>query len=232
SGQFFDNEIGQYHLRARQYDPYISRFTSRDPADGKFEEPMSFHRYLYCFNNPINMIDPLGLDAYLFFDPKGKEGFLEPQGHVTVGVDNRKGGIITRYAANGRLNPIDTRNSLKEAVNWYTSGDDIYVTFKNRVDEKGISSDSRIRAYINYDRKPFLNPYPYCSTYAKAALASGGYDMGFGAGVSPVDLMAAAIERAAFGSIFRGRDEDIEVSDKAVYWYYRTIDWMDDYVGI
>jgi RHS repeat-associated protein len=61
SGQFFDDEIGQYHLRARQYDPYISRFTNRDAADGKFEEPLSLHKYLYCQNEPISRIDPMGL---------------------------------------------------------------------------------------------------------------------------------------------------------------------------
>jgi RHS repeat-associated protein len=61
SGQFFDDEIGQYHLRARQYDPYISRFTSRDPVTGKFEEPLSLHKYLYCTNDPINFVDPQGL---------------------------------------------------------------------------------------------------------------------------------------------------------------------------
>ncbi len=62
SGQFFDDEIGQYHLRARQYDPYISRFTSRDPVLGKFEEPLTLHRYLYCGNDPLNWIDPFGKD--------------------------------------------------------------------------------------------------------------------------------------------------------------------------
>jgi RHS repeat-associated protein len=63
SGQFFDDEIGQYHLRARQYDPYISRFTSRDPVMGKFKEPLTLHVYLYCTNNPINLIDPWGLES-------------------------------------------------------------------------------------------------------------------------------------------------------------------------
>jgi len=31
TGQWYDAEIGQYYLRARQYQPHISRFTSRDP---------------------------------------------------------------------------------------------------------------------------------------------------------------------------------------------------------
>ncbi len=60
TGQWFDRETDQYYLRARQYDPFIGRFTSRDPINGKFKEPMTLHVYLYCQNNPINAIDPTG----------------------------------------------------------------------------------------------------------------------------------------------------------------------------
>lgn len=67
TGQYYDSEIGQYYLRARQYDAYLSRFIGRDPVMGKFEEPMTLHVYLYCINNPINKIDLLGL----VYKPKG-----------------------------------------------------------------------------------------------------------------------------------------------------------------
>ena len=60
AGQFYDSEISEYYLRARMYDPYISRFTARDPVAGKFEEPLTLHAYLYCGNDPINYIDPDG----------------------------------------------------------------------------------------------------------------------------------------------------------------------------
>jgi RHS repeat-associated protein len=60
SGQFFDDETGEYYLRNRQYEPVLMRFTSIDPADGKFDEPMTLHKYLYCGNNPINRIEPAG----------------------------------------------------------------------------------------------------------------------------------------------------------------------------
>ena len=36
AGQYFDSEIVQYYLRARQYDPH----TARDPVFGKFKEPL------------------------------------------------------------------------------------------------------------------------------------------------------------------------------------------------
>jgi len=38
TGQWYDDEIGQYYLRARMYDPYLARFTSLDPVRGKFAE--------------------------------------------------------------------------------------------------------------------------------------------------------------------------------------------------
>jgi len=60
TGQYYDSEIGQYYLRARQYDPYLARFSARDPVRGKFQHPLTVHMYLYCLNDPINLIDPSG----------------------------------------------------------------------------------------------------------------------------------------------------------------------------
>ena len=48
AGRWYDNEIDEYYLRARLYHPHISRFTARDPVEGCFKEPMSWHKYLYC----------------------------------------------------------------------------------------------------------------------------------------------------------------------------------------
>jgi len=58
TGQWFDDEIEEYYLRARMYDPHIGRFTSRDPVAGKFKEPLTLHVYLYCLNDPVNKVDP------------------------------------------------------------------------------------------------------------------------------------------------------------------------------
>ena len=60
TGQYLDSEIDEYYLRARQYDPHISRFTSRDPVLGRFKEPMTLHVYLYCLNDPVNRTDLSG----------------------------------------------------------------------------------------------------------------------------------------------------------------------------
>jgi RHS repeat-associated protein len=57
TGQFYDDEISQYYLRARQYDPILMRWTARDTHERDFAEPRTLHRYLYCFNSPTYYVD-------------------------------------------------------------------------------------------------------------------------------------------------------------------------------
>ena len=60
TGQWYDSEIGQYHLRARMYEPYLMRFTSIDPFFGRPFNPLTLHRYIYCLSDPLNRVDPDG----------------------------------------------------------------------------------------------------------------------------------------------------------------------------
>jgi RHS repeat-associated protein len=69
TGQWYDSEIRQYYLRARQYSPYLGRFTSRDPVRGRLKKPMTLHTYLYCLNDPINNVDLSGEDAKALVAP-------------------------------------------------------------------------------------------------------------------------------------------------------------------
>ena len=40
------------------------RFSSRDPVDGDYDEPMTLHKYLYCLNDPVDYVDPTGEWGY------------------------------------------------------------------------------------------------------------------------------------------------------------------------
>ncbi|MDR1962586.1 MAG: RHS repeat-associated core domain-containing protein [Planctomycetaceae bacterium] len=62
SGEQFDSKIGQQYLRARYYDPAIGRFNRLDPFFGNLDDPQSFHKYLYTHADPVNGIDPMGLN--------------------------------------------------------------------------------------------------------------------------------------------------------------------------
>jgi RHS repeat-associated protein len=61
AGEHFDTDTQQYYLRARYYNPQNGLFNRMDPFSGNTEDPQSLHKYLYCYANPINNIDPSGL---------------------------------------------------------------------------------------------------------------------------------------------------------------------------
>lgn len=57
TGQRFDSETGLYHYKMRYYSPVLGRFLQPDPigiADG-------LNIYAYVKNDPLTMVDPLGL---------------------------------------------------------------------------------------------------------------------------------------------------------------------------
>ena len=55
------NDLGQLDFGARHYDPWLTRWTTQDPMAGKYT---SFTPYSYCAGNPVNLIDPNGLDIW------------------------------------------------------------------------------------------------------------------------------------------------------------------------
>ncbi|MDB9518154.1 hypothetical protein PN466_14480 [Roseofilum reptotaenium CS-1145] len=65
AGEQFDEELGQYYLRQRYYDPTTGRFTRRDTWEGRLEEPITLNKYLYGNGNPVSYTDPSGLMASL-----------------------------------------------------------------------------------------------------------------------------------------------------------------------
>ena len=65
NAQQFDGASGNYYLRARYYDQSVGRFISQDPFEGRNEDPISLHRYLYASVDPMNRFDPGGRDDTL-----------------------------------------------------------------------------------------------------------------------------------------------------------------------
>ena len=59
TGREYDESANLYYYRARFYDPSIGRFISKDPLEGSFGTDL----YIYTRNNPVNYVDPLGLEV-------------------------------------------------------------------------------------------------------------------------------------------------------------------------
>ena len=57
TGQQYDQETGQYYLRARYYNPAVGRFTQEDTYRGD-----GLNLYAYCRNNLVVYYDPSGHD--------------------------------------------------------------------------------------------------------------------------------------------------------------------------
>lgn len=80
AGMWWDADAGLYYVRARWYEANLGRFCSVDPVG---RESLTA-AYVYSLNNPINRIDPLGLNSTQNtsqsytnpFEPLGKQ--LEP----------------------------------------------------------------------------------------------------------------------------------------------------------
>jgi RHS repeat-associated protein len=66
TGYELDSETGLNYAFNRHYNPRMGRFMSADPlgiASASFSNPQSLNRYAYVLNNPLNFIDPRGLDC-------------------------------------------------------------------------------------------------------------------------------------------------------------------------
>lgn len=64
TGHIKDKATGLNYMQARYYDPVIGRFLSIDPVEFSVSSPGMFGRYTYTHNDPVNMIDPDGEEAY------------------------------------------------------------------------------------------------------------------------------------------------------------------------
>jgi RHS repeat-associated protein len=60
TGEQIDTLLRLYYLRARYYAPRLGRFTTMDSFQGWKNNPISLHKYIYVYADPVNNIDPTG----------------------------------------------------------------------------------------------------------------------------------------------------------------------------
>jgi RHS repeat-associated protein len=68
----YGTSAGNDYAFARYYNSRLGRFMSADPLDGDITDPQTLNHYAYVRNNPLNLIDPSGMD---------------PEGPIDSGLD-------------------------------------------------------------------------------------------------------------------------------------------------
>ncbi len=74
TGQQYDEQTGQYYLRARYYNPVLGRFMQEDVYQGD-----GLNLYAYCANNPVVYYDPSGYNKNVFGDAEPVDIFRMAQ---------------------------------------------------------------------------------------------------------------------------------------------------------
>jgi RHS repeat-associated protein len=94
AGEQFDPALGIYYNRARYYDQRLGRFWTADTYEGKIEDPISLHKYLYAHADPVVRKDPSG-----HFDVMEELGALQVQASLFVQNTALRVGAV--FAAGG-----------------------------------------------------------------------------------------------------------------------------------
>ncbi|MBI3132210.1 MAG: hypothetical protein HYZ13_12895 [Acidobacteria bacterium] len=80
TGHLWHQQSGLFLTLFRAYDPALGRWISRDPIG----EAAGSNLYAYLLGDPLNFIDPLGLDGVYYWPKTGPNTTL---GHVAVEID-------------------------------------------------------------------------------------------------------------------------------------------------
>jgi RHS repeat-associated protein len=62
AGEQFDPDLHLYYNRARYLNTNTGRFINMDTFEGRSQDPLSLHKYLYVAADPVNRVDPRGKD--------------------------------------------------------------------------------------------------------------------------------------------------------------------------
>jgi RHS repeat-associated protein len=157
-GQYYDSETGLHYNYHRYYQPKIARYVSPDPIG--FKGGLNLYRYV--FNNPINFMDPSGLECLVC-------------NRKATGIIGMAGGnhayIWDTTANNGQGDGYGMQGSFGYGVHTQEKGpaDDACAVVKGSAGKEKEIMDYLKKNADNWMWTPFIND---CHNAAKDAVES------------------------------------------------------------
>ena len=154
-----DSSIGLDNFGFRYYDAELGRFVQRDPSG----YPDGPNNYLYCHNNPINFVDPLGLEELnyqttLFGTRVYDDGSIQVQTRLGYIAQTPIGHAM---AIQGKFVRENTMPALKVASETFTPGHGEISDAITLADPKSSKVDKAIAAgslYLGFGPLPNMGP--------------------------------------------------------------------------
>jgi len=111
-----DSETATDYAVNRGYSPSVGRFSQADPYDGSYDfgDPQSLNRYAYVQNDPVNLVDPLGLLQICHYRDARHERY-EVVGCMPVPTN--PGPLRTREPASGGGQFRCTKENIDKVLN-------------------------------------------------------------------------------------------------------------------
>ena len=102
-GYYYDKETSLYYCNSRYYDPEVKRFISIDDISYLDLETIGgINLYSYCYNNPVNYIDPDGHAPKWWQSILIGVGVIAVAALVTAAIVYTGGGAAAFFAATGQ----------------------------------------------------------------------------------------------------------------------------------